>query len=96
MSHVSITNRRIVLLAVMSLIASLVVVASYAPAARADNEVIEFDLTSSTAISEDAGTVDVDINVAYDVGTFVAEHPDIDPNRYLFMKGTMISVRANR
>jgi hypothetical protein len=68
--HVSLNNRRLVLLAVMSLVASIVAVGANAPAVKADNETIQFAASSSAAISEDAGTVDVDVTVTWDT-TFI-------------------------
>ncbi|MDJ0663469.1 MAG: Calx-beta domain-containing protein [Acidimicrobiia bacterium] len=67
MNQLSLTNRRIVLVAVMSLVASLLAVSFNAPVAGAANESIFF-ATNSSSVAEDVGggTYTVPVTLTYD------------------------------
>jgi hypothetical protein len=70
-------NRRTILLAVLSLIASLVVVSSNAPVARAAGETISFDNPTST-VGENGTSINVDVTLdnptsTPEAGTFSVE-----------------------
>jgi len=60
MNQLSITNRRIVLVAALSLVASLLAVSFNAPAARSAGEIVNFDQASSSTAGE-SGTHTVDV-----------------------------------
>ncbi len=70
--HVSLTNRRLVLLAVMSLVASLLTVGFNAPAARSTNEAIEFTSLTGT-IGETGVSTTVEVTLTADEANLVAE-----------------------
>ena len=80
--QVSITNRRFVLLAVMSLIASLFAVSSHAPAAQATNENFTF-AAGTDIVAEGADSIDVDVTLTATEGALLQDTSidvEVDPS----------------
>ncbi|MCP3995758.1 MAG: hypothetical protein GY722_11925, partial [bacterium] len=99
MNHVSLSNRRIVLLAVMSLIASLLAVSFNAPRANAASEQIFFASATSVIEEDDvAGSITVPVTLTYDTSmdqgdvsaTVVVTGTAGDPSDYT-ISGTAVS-----
>ncbi|MDJ0954466.1 MAG: Calx-beta domain-containing protein, partial [Acidimicrobiia bacterium] len=68
--HVSLTNRRLVLLAVMSLVASLLAISVGAPSARATNENFTF-AGATDSVAEDGVSINVPVTLTADEGNLL-------------------------
>jgi len=78
-SHVSLTNRRVVLLAVLSLVASLIAVGANAPSARGvvGDVTFSFDLPNSNTVGE-SGTLEVDVTMSIEGGGTLIDSVSVD------------------